>query len=297
MAAPLNYAAQYAQALANAYPYALHFGALYNTPNNTKYQVVNAQTIKIPKMNVTGRTDGDRDGIGEKRRNFSNEWETKALTNHRKWDTLVHPADIIQTNMVTTIQNITQTMNETEKFPEMDKYCISKIYAEWIALGNAARTDVLTMINILNIFDSMMENMDEKNVPQMGRILYITPAVSTIIKNAKEITRSLELKDNRTQITREVSRIDEVEIVKVPSNIMKTAFNFTIGAAVVPGAPSIRMALIHPTAVYTPVIYDFSQIDPPSAGSQGKWEYYEESFEDVFILNEKAPAIDFVISS
>ena len=32
--AGINYAAQYAQALAQMYPYVLNFGALYATPNN-----------------------------------------------------------------------------------------------------------------------------------------------------------------------------------------------------------------------------------------------------------------------
>ena len=38
----INYATQYAQALAQAYPYVLNFGRLYATPNNGRYRVVNA---------------------------------------------------------------------------------------------------------------------------------------------------------------------------------------------------------------------------------------------------------------
>jgi len=296
MAIPLNYATQYAQALAQAFPYVLNFGELYNTPNNQIYRVVNAKTIEIPVIATTGRVDGNRDVIGTKTRNFSNEWETKPLTNHRKWDTLVHPLDINQTNMVVAIQNITRVFNEEQKFPEMDRYCISKIYADWAALGNSARTDTLTIANVLGIFDSMMENMDNSNTPQTGRILYVTPQTSTLIKNAQEITRTLNLKEDRTQIVREVSRIDEVNIVKVPDSIMKTAFDFTIGAVAAPGAGTIQMALIHPRAVYTPVSYAFAQLSPPAAMSDGKWVYYEESFEDVFILNQRASAIDFVVS-
>jgi len=294
MATPLNYATQYARALANAFPFVLHFGALYTTPNNAIYRVIDAQTIKIPKLSTTGRVDGDRDLIGEKRRNFSNEWEPKVLTNHRKWDTLIHPVDVIQTNMIVTIQNITRTFNEHEKFPEMDRYCISKIYADWAALGNAAKIITLTVENVLPTFDAMMEDMDEANVPEVGRILYVTPATNTLIKNAKDIVRQISLKDGNTQLTRAISRLDDVSIEKVPSNIMKTAFDFTVGSIAAPGASTIQMALIHPLAVYTPVQYQFSQVSEPAALSDGKWVYYEESFEDTFILNEKAAAINFV---
>ncbi|EQH19567.1 hypothetical protein [Clostridioides difficile] len=48
---------------------------------------------------------------------------------------MVHPADINQTNYVASIGNITKVYNEEQKFPEMDAYCISKIYADWTALG------------------------------------------------------------------------------------------------------------------------------------------------------------------
>jgi hypothetical protein len=57
------------------------------------------------------------------------------------------------------------------------------------------------------------------------------------------------------------------------------------------------MCLILPTAVITPVSYTFSKLDAPSALSEGKYYYYEESFEDVFILNKKADAIQFNVST
>ena len=57
------------------------------------------------------------------------------------------------------------------------------------------------------------------------------------------------------------------------------------------------MCLIHPLAVITPVSYQFSQLDEPSAGSEGKYVYFEESFEDVFILNKKKNAIQFNVTA
>ena len=117
--AALNYATQYSRALAPAFPYVLQFGALYNTPNNNTYRWVNAKTIEIPSISTTGRVDSNRDTIATAQRNYDNNWETKTLTNQRKWSTLVHPMDVDQTNMVTTIQNITRVFNEENKFPRL----------------------------------------------------------------------------------------------------------------------------------------------------------------------------------
>ena len=61
--AALNYAVQYAQALEQAYPYVLYFGALYATPNNGRYRWVNGKTIEIPSISTTGRVDGNGEQI------------------------------------------------------------------------------------------------------------------------------------------------------------------------------------------------------------------------------------------
>lgn len=289
----LNYAEEYARVLAQAYPYVLNFGALYNTENDSRYRFVNAKTIEIPSISTTGRVDGDRDTIETAKRNYDNAWETKTLENHRKWSTLVHPMDIDETNEVTSISNITQVYNEEQKFPEMDAYLVSKIFADWTALGKAADTTALTEDTVLTVFDALMQAMTDKRVPANGRLLYVTPAVETLIKNAKSITRMVNAKDGGTTYNRIVSDIDKVQIISVPSELMKTAYDFTAGWTPGAGAKQINMFLVHPSAVITPSKYQFAQLDAPSAGSEGKYIYFEESYEDVFILNKKAEGIQF----
>ena len=153
MAELLNYAEEYSRALANAYPNQLHFAALRSAENNNKYRWVNAKTIEIPRLKVGGRTDGDRNTIGSFTRNFDNDWEPKELKFYRTWQTLVDPKDIDETNQIVTIANITKTMNEEEKFPEMDAYLSSKLYADWTDAGGKEVSTKPTADNILEIFD------------------------------------------------------------------------------------------------------------------------------------------------
>lgn len=294
--AALNYATAYAKALAQAYPYVLYFGALYATPNNNRYKVTGAKTIEIPVITTTGRVDSDRDTIGQASRNYNNSWETKTLTNQRKWSTLVHPADIDQTNQVASIANITQVYNEEQKFPEMDTYCISKIYADWTGQSKAADTTALTTDNVLSVFDALSLQMDNARIPEAGRILYVTPEVNKLIKEAKEISRTVTIQGGAASINRKVTGIDDVTIQKVPAELMQTAYDYTAGWAKASSAKQINMALIHPLSVITPVSYQFSQLDQPSAKTEGKWLYFEESFEDVFILNKKADGIQFNVA-
>ena len=288
MPTALNYAQAYAQALAQAYPNVLHFAALRSTENDSRYKWTGANTIQIPSLSTTGRVDADRDTIEGAKRNYENGWEPKTLSNHRKWSTLVHPMDIDETNHVASIANITKVFNEEQKFPEMDAYLVSKVYADW---GGAADTTVLTADNILTVYDDWMAEMDDKNVPATGRILYVTPAINKLINQAKEITRFIQNGDSA--VKRAVRSLDEVQIEKVPSALMKTVYDFTEGYAVGAGAKQINMLLIHPSAVITPEKYTFAQLDAPSAGSEGKYVYFEESYDDVFVLNKRKDAIMF----
>lgn len=292
--AALNYVTKYAQALAQAYPYVLHFGALYATPNNGRYRWTGARTIEIPSIQTTGRVDSNRDTIALAQRNYDNSWEPKTLQNQRKWSTLVHPMDIDQTNDVATINNITSVFNNEQKFPEMDAYCISKIYSDWTAQSMTADTTTPTTANILNIFDTFMQQMTEDRVTPNGRILYVTPAIQTMLKQAQDISRQFSVQGGSPIIDRAINSLDSVKIEVVPSELMKTAYDFTSGWAVGATAKQIHMMLIDPWAVITPVSYQFSRLDEPSAGSEGKYIYFEESFEDVFILNKRKTGIRFL---
>ena len=289
----LNYAEQYQRALAQAYPYALYFGDLYNTENDSRFQWVDSKTIKIPRLDVSGRTDNSRDSLKSASRNFNNSWETKTLENERTWSTLVHPMDIDETNYVASISNITKVMNEEQKFPEKDRYLVSKVHSDYVTAGGVTNKTVLSESNILSVFDEMMSNMTEARVPLSGRICYLTTNANKLLKSA--ITRYTANGDEN--IKRIVSMIDEVKIVVVPSDIMFTEFDFTEGSVKTSGAKQVNMFLVHPTAVITPEKYSFASLDNPSAMTQGKYFYYEESHEDVFILERRIGGIQFNVSA
>lgn len=296
--AALNYATKYERALAQAYPNVLHFSELHASPNNSLYKFLDAKTIKIPFLTTTGRKNVDRDNIdGVFARNVDKNDQTLSMSFYREWSTLIDPADMDETNQVLTITNATKVFNETQKFPEKDAYLISKIYGDFVQAGGIASTTTPTASNVLSLFDDMMTEMDEKNVPAMGRILYCTPQIKKILKSADGISRSIIVNgSNDETISRVVSRLDEVKLVSVPSVLMKTAYTFTNGYAVATGAGQVNMLLIHPTTVITPEKYEFAGTEAPSAHTKGDYLYYEKSYEDVFIINQRLAGIAFNIT-
>ena len=143
-----------------------------------------------------------------------------------------------------------------------------------------------------------MKGMDNKRVPRQGRVLYVDPTTGNLIKNAQAIQRNYAVQSGGSNISRIITSIDQVKIVDgIPEDMMKTVYDFTDGWEVDNDARQINMVLVHPMGVITPIHYEFAQLDPPSAGSQGKYEYFEESFEDVFILPNRQACIAFSVAS
>lgn len=308
--AALNYAQQYQQALANAFPYSLYFGDLWNQTSQGNYRWVDEKTIQIPRLTTTGRVNADRDTIAQATRNYDNSWETKTLENQRKWSTLIHPRDINETNQVASIVNITKTFNEFQKFPEMDAYLISKLYSRWgtsvSAEGYTGKTADTTDIykdgvidgdKVLEVFDKFMLEMDNKRVPLAGRRLYVTNEVKTALKTIASIQKRWDVQGGGNGVNRVVESIDGVQVKAVPAELMKTLYDFTTGWKASTSADQINIFMVHPTAIITPVSYTFAQLESPSALSEGKYVYYEESFEDCFILNNLADSLQFNITA
>lgn len=292
-----QYAELYQQAVQQAYFGGLYFRALYETSNNQNIKWTGGKTIQIPRITVGGFIDVDRDVASNFTRRSDNDWEPKTLAHDREFPMFVDPMDIDETNTVLSIANITRVFNTEQKIPEMDKYLASKLYSEFTGYGGQAISTALTTDNALQVFDQMMEDMDEAEVPQDGRMLYVTPTIGTLLKNAEKIQRTLDVKGtSANSVNRVIRSLDDVNIVSVPSSRMKTAYNFTSGAVPAVGADQINMILIHPTAIITPQKYDFVDLAAPSATTGGKYYYFERKYWDVFVFEKKVPGIKFHIT-
>lgn len=295
----INYADKYQNAVQQAfYDGHLYSADLWNSPSNTLIQWDGAKHIKLPRLSITaGRKDRARRTITTPEVNYSNDWDSYELENERYWSTLVDPLDVNESNMVLSIANVTKQFNLDSKMPEMDREMFSKLYGRKAELdnGKGISTDTLDEKNILVAFDQMMANFDEARIPSTNRILYVTPTINAILKRADAINRTLVVGD-ATNIQRTVHSLDEVTINVVPSDLMQTKFDFTVGSKTVDDAKQIQMMLIYNGVQVAPQKYSFVGFDAPSAANSGNYLYYEQAYDDVFLLKTKTAGIEFVVA-
>ena len=259
---------------------------------NRRYNFIDAQTIRIPTVELSGYKDHVRDG-SKNRGVVGNTYQAFSLTHDRNIEFYVDEMDVDETNQVLSAANITATFNEEQAIPELDSFRYSKLYAEFVANGGVVNEEVLTEANILQVFDKMMEDMDEAAVPQSGRMLKVTPKVYTMLKNAEKIQRFIDVSGGAKGINRNVRSLDEVTIVTVPSDRMKTLYDFADGFTPGVGAKQINMILYHTSGILAPVkvadIYLWNKGQTPE--SAFGYLYQNRMYTDLFVIKAKKDAI------
>ena len=287
----INYAAEYSQALAQAYPYLSYFGDIWASENSNRYRSGMGKTMYIPTVTVSGAVAADRNQItGTFNRNFNNEWQAVELQMDREWSTLVDPMDMAETNDVANLANITRAFVETQKVPEMDAFLASKLAGFASAFGGVS-TESLSSSSILTEWDKAIEFMTNQRVNRDRVIAYMTPGTYKLLKQATGMTRFIEVTNGIRDVDRNIARLDGVRVIEVPADMMKTAYDFTEGWAVGGSAAQINFMLVDPMAVAAPIKYEVSMMSAPTAQNKGKYLYYERYYYGAFILNQRQAGV------
>ena len=290
--ASMNYAVQYGRAIQTAYPYLSYYSDLWNQGESYRFRPLNGKTVMIPIVSTTGARAANRDSIdGSFSRNFDVDWQAMTLTMDREWDTLIDPLDQIESNEVATIANVTRVFNELQKVPEQDAYMSMKL-AGFAGVHGGTSTESLTSATILTEWDKAIEYMTNQRVNRDRVKCKITPAAYKLLKQATGMTRFIEVTNGIRDVDRNIARLDGVEIMEVPADMMKTAYTFTSGWAVNNStAQQINFLLYDPDAIAAPIVYDVAMMSPGSAQTKGKDIYYERYYYDVFMLAQRGAGV------
>lgn len=265
------------------------------TLSNPGIKFLNAQTIKIPRMTVSGYKDHNRNSMGFNTGTITNDWEPKKLAHDRDIEIPIDPMDIDETNLVLEVANIQNVFETEQAIPEKDSYRFSKLYAEaksYAAKGAVVDNETLTAANILEWFDEQMSKMDDLSVPQEGRIFYVTSAINKLLKSADGITRTMSV-GAAGVINRRVHSLDDVQIKTVPSARFKTKYEFTNGCTPAAAAKQMNAMLIHPSCVISRDKYAYMKLFTPGTDSRtaDNYIYQNRYYTDTFLIERKSCGI------
>jgi hypothetical protein len=290
-----DYATTFTQLLQQKYAKELCSDAL--SQSNQQVKFLNAQTIKLPRMTVSGYKDHTRTP-GFNSGTLANDWEPKKLEHDRDIEFFVDPMDIDETNLTLSVANIQNTFETEQAIPEKDSYRFSKLHAELTKYTGRIDSTVITAANFLEAFDTEMAIMDEASVPEEGRMLYVTPTMAKIVKEAEGLQRVMTVTSPST-INRKVHSLDDVTIKKVPAARMKTKYDFTDGCVATAGAEQINWILIHTSCVVARDKYSYIKLFTPGTDSRTAdgYLYQNRNYGDLFLLEKKVPGCSMNVTA
>ena len=266
------------------------------TQSHPEVKFINAQTIKLPRMTVSGYKDHTRTP-GFNTGTLSNDWEPKKLEHDRDIEFWIDPMDIDETNLTLSVANIQNTFETEQAIPEKDSYRISKIHSELESYSGRIVTDSVTVQNFLEMFDEEMAVMDEAGVPEEGRILYVTPSMNKMVKEAQGLQRTITVTTPLT-INRSVHSLDDVALKMVPAARMKTKYDFTDGCTAAADAKQINWIMLHPSCQVCRDKYSYIKLFTPGTDSRTAdgYLYQNRCYGDLFLLEKKVEGCSIHVS-
>lgn len=249
---------------------------------NSDYDWSGAHSVKVWKVSTAemndysrNRSAGDSESVGSISRygkilDLGSQTEEMMLKKDRSFIFNIDMLDKDETARQVEAESALARQLREVVVPEVDKYTYNVMVT---GAGKKAEPSALNKTNVYTSILAGSEYMDDKEVPDTERILVVTPATYTLLKQATEfdgteVSAEMKLKGV-------VAVLDGMQVVKVPANRLPENFGFMIA---------------HPSATVAPTkLEDYGLHDdtPLSSGTivTGRICY------DAFVLDNKKNGI------
>lgn len=296
MANTINLASKYLPMLDAKYKWESKSSVL-DAPASAIRETMNAKTIYIKKLTLQGLGDYSR-ATGFVQGDITVEWQSHTFTQDRGRTFTLDAMDDAET-LGGTYLEVAGEFIRLHVAPELDAYRFSK----YASLANISDTTAPTAANILQLIDDLGASMDSAEVPEEGRVLFISTDDYVLLKQADGIQRRLDVSvQNVGGIERRVTSLDGMRLIKVPQGRFYNSFDFYDGVTggqeaggFVPTpvtGKKLRFMIIHPTASLQVVKHAVPRIfDPAVNQSADAWKIDYRIYHDAFVPDNKTNGI------
>lgn len=250
--------------------------------------------VKIPKMQMSGLGDYDRDG-GFAKGAVTVSYETRKLTQDRGRTFQLDAMDVDETNFAATAGAVMREFQNTKVIPEIDAYRYSKI-AELAAAAGKTRTYEAAADTI---FENLMNDMTAiRDAVGDGceLVIAMSAKVAGMLDLAKGGTNVLEsgvFQQGSAEL--KVKEIDGCPIIRVPSARFQTKYTFMDGVTEnetdggfikAEGAKGINWMIMVKSAPVAISKTDVTRIfDPMTNQNANAWKIDYRKYHDIWITD------------
>lgn len=261
-----------------------------DAPTDSTVNFAGANVVKVMKTEVVGLGTYSR-ATGYPKGDITLTWEALTLLASRGREFSIDRMDNEET-LGQAFGTLAGEFIRTQVAPEVDAYRFAK-YASWSGISTVAGA-TLDSTTILAAIDAAKAQMDADEVPEEGRLLYM----STTAKGALDGAVGRTLGNERT-VERRVQEFDGMEVIPVPQSRFKTAIDLDAGAttsaggfAPAAGAVDINFMIIYPPAVLQATKLDQLKVfDPDTNQSKDAWLLQYRLYHDAFLYDNKVDGV------
>lgn len=181
--------------------------------------------VKLPDIVMDGLGDYDRTN-GFVKGGVTLSWKTYSLTQDRGRTFSIDAMDVDETAFVATAGNVLGEFQRTKVVPEIDAYRYSKLAT--LAIGaEQTRSLAVTEANVLDELLVDLANMEDV-IGAKDVIITMSPITANLLSKAgKDLLNKAVLAKGGLSV--EVQALNDNLIVKAPSKLLKTEFEFLDG--------------------------------------------------------------------
>lgn len=184
--------------------------------------------VKIPNIVMDGLGDYDR-ATGFVQGDVTLTWQTHTLTQDRGRTFSIDAMDVDETAFVATAGTVLGEFQRVQVVPEIDAYRYSKL-ATLAIEAEQTRSIAITSTNVLAELLTDLAGMEDA-IGAKDVVITMSPITANLLAQNKEAMAML----NKAMLAKgalsvEVQALNDNPIVKAPSRLLKTAFEFRDGS-------------------------------------------------------------------
>lgn len=251
-----------------------------------------SNVVKVFKTSVVGLGNYSRT-TGYPAGDVTGTWETMTLATDRARAMTIDRMDDEET-LGMAFGTLAGEFMRTVVVPETDAYRFAK-YASWSGISTTTEAALTTAAAVLAAFDVAMLQLDNDEVPEEGRLCYMSAPIHQLLRAS--LTRTL---GNESSADRRLKDLDGVEIIKVPQARFYTQVTLDAGATSSAGGYTktastgrdINFLLIHPSAVIQVNKHaDMKLFSPDVNQTSDSWLVQYRQYHDAFVQENKVDGI------
>lgn len=260
--------------------------AMLDTPDQLVREGRQANTIYLPSIVLDGLADYDRNaGFTDGSATIS--WESHTFSQDRGRQFQIDRMDEQETIEVT-FGAVTGQFQRVHVVPEIDAYRFSEMYA---AAANTV-DEALSASDVLSAIDTAHETLDNAEVPEQGRMIYVKPGIWKLIKQSDALSREFNVQEEDEEISRNIWGLDGYPITKVPTGRFNTSVTIDSGGGFTLAGNVINFMIVHEDAVYPIAKHQQPRIfDPDTNQDADAWKFDYRIYHDIFTPANKTDGI------